>query len=47
MKPALILILLALTGCGVDGPPTAPNGTSPSAKVSISGTAQVGVAGKL
>lgn len=42
-----ILIVLALAGCGMDGRPTAPNGTTPSAAVTISGTAQVAVAGKL
>lgn len=47
MKSVLILALLALTACGMDGRPTAPNGTTPSAAVTISGTAQVAVAGKL
>ena len=47
MRGALILALLALTACGIDGRPKAPDGTTPSAAVTISGTAQVAVAGKL
>lgn len=47
MRVALVLALLALAACGIDGRPAAPNGTTPSAAVTISGTAQVAVAGKL
>lgn len=37
----LLALLAALAGCGVDGPPVAPQATEPA--VSLSGEAQAGV----
>lgn len=42
---ALLLALLALTSCGADGPPTAPNGTRPNAAITLSGSAEYGISG--
>jgi hypothetical protein len=43
MKPVLsLLTLLAVAGCGVDGPPVANSASAP-AGVSISGCAAIGV----
>lgn len=38
---ALILVMLALAACGVDGPPEAPQ--SPRPGITISGDASLGV----
>lgn len=46
MRAAFLLIaLLALTACGVDGPPTAPNGSHPNAAITLSGSAEYGISG--
>lgn len=42
MRGALVLALLALAACGIDGPPTPPEGS-----VSVEGDARVGVVGSL
>lgn len=47
MRAIAVLALLALAACGVEGRPTAPNGTTPGAVVSLSGSAQVGVGANL
>ncbi len=46
--PIALVALLALTACGVDGPPQPP-AAKPASKsgFSISGDARVGVVGKL
>ncbi len=38
--------LLALAGCGVEGPPQAPS-PAPSPGVSVTGEARIGVTGRL
>ena len=45
MKRMVVLALLALAGCGADGPPVAPSvGDAPG--VTVSGTAEFGVTGR-
>ena len=48
MKRALIFVILgiALTACGVDGPPTAPEPKA-NTGVTVSGQVSVGVSGTL
>ncbi len=46
MKVPLILCLLALAGCGVDGPPLRPGTDQPVTVppgLSIGGTAEIGI----
>lgn len=45
MKRLAILTILALTACGVDGPPERP--TEPKSNVSVSGEAIIGVSTEL
>jgi predicted small lipoprotein YifL len=50
MRAALLLSVLALAACGVDGPPVAPDAdgqpaAGPGTRVTIGGTATVGVSG--
>lgn len=40
---AVFLVMLALAGCGVDGPPVPPESAVPMG-ISISGTVQAGIA---
>lgn len=40
------LLLAALAGCGVDGPPTRPDDTPPPG-VQVSGEARIGVVSRL
>lgn len=47
MRIAALLALLALAGCGVEGKPVAPNGTSPAPVVSLTGSGQIGVGANL
>jgi predicted small lipoprotein YifL len=42
MRVGLLLALLGLAACGIDGPPTPPEGS-----VSVGGDARVGVVGEL
>ncbi len=47
MRTVAILALLALAGCGVDGPPVPPPAKEPPASgVSVSGTVEFGVTGR-
>ena len=43
IRLGLIVALLALAGCGIDGPPQQPEGRG----VSVSGEARIGVVGSL
>jgi hypothetical protein len=47
MRLAALLALLALAGCGVESKPVAPNGSSPSPIVTITGSGQIGVGANL
>jgi len=42
MRVAALLALLALTACGIDGPPSPPPGS-----IDVSGDARIGVVGEL
>ena len=43
----MLLTLLALTACGVDGAPQPPAGAAPPPGVSVTGEARIGVVGTL
>lgn len=47
MRFIVILSILALAACGVDGAPERPERAAPSPGLAISGTASVGVSGSL
>ena len=47
MKYLSLIALLALTACGVDGPPIRPEPDPPAPGVTVSGDARIGVVSTL
>lgn len=47
MRRLALLALLALAACGVESKPVAPNGSSPSPIVSLTGSGQVNIGANL
>lgn len=47
MKFLPLIALLALTACGVDGPPVRPNTDTPPPGLSVSGEGRIGVVSTL
>ncbi len=45
MRYTIVLLALGLSACGVDGEPERPERTQAAPGISISGTAQIGIAG--
>ncbi|WP_050761275.1 hypothetical protein [Jannaschia sp. CCS1] len=47
MRYLVVLSILALTACGVDGAPERPERAATTPGLSISGTAEIGISGAL